>query len=46
MKKDLCLESLIILFFGNREEDAAGKDGDSVRLNAPVFKKKTLQEYG
>ena len=28
-----------------REEDAAGKDGDSVRLNAPVFKKRTLQEY-
>ena len=28
-----------------REEDAAGKDGDSIRLNAPVFKKRTLQEY-
>lgn len=29
-----------------REEDAAGKEGNSVRLNAPVFKKQTLQEYG
>ena len=28
------------------EEDAAGKNGDRVRLNAPVFKKKTLHEYG
>ena len=27
------------------EEDAAGKDGESVRLNAPVFKRKTIQEY-
>lgn len=28
------------------EEDAAGKDGERVRLNAPVFKTKTVQEYG
>ena len=28
------------------EEDAAGKEGESVRLNAPVFKTKTVQEYG
>ena len=28
------------------EEDAAAKDGQSVRLNAPVFKRKTVQEYG
>ncbi len=28
------------------EEDAAGKDGESVRLNAPVFNTKTVQEYG
>ena len=27
------------------EEDAAGKDGESVRVNAPVFKKRTVQEY-
>ena len=27
------------------EEDAAGKDGESIRLNAPVFKRKTVQEY-
>lgn len=27
------------------EEDVAGKDGESVRLNAPVFKTKTVQEY-
>ena len=27
------------------EENAAGKEGESVRLNAPVFKKKTVQEY-
>ena len=27
------------------DEDAAGKDGGSIRLNAPVFKKRTLQEY-
>jgi len=28
------------------EEDAAGKEGESMRLNAPVFKTKTVQEYG
>ena len=28
------------------EEDAAAKDGQSIRLNAPVFKRKTVQEYG
>ena len=28
------------------EEDAAAKDGQSVRLNAPVFKRRTVQEYG
>lgn len=28
------------------EEDAAAKDGQSVRLNAPVFKTRTTQEYG
>ena len=28
------------------EEDAAAKDGQSVRLNAPVFKTRTVQEYG
>lgn len=27
------------------EEDVEGKDGESVRLNAPVFKTKTVQEY-
>lgn len=27
------------------EEDFQGKDGESVRLNAPVFKTKTVQEY-
>lgn len=27
------------------EEDAADKDGESFRLNAPVFKRKTVQEY-
>lgn len=27
------------------EEDAAGKDGESVRLNAPVFNPKPVQEY-
>lgn len=27
------------------EEDVQGKDGESVRLNAPVFKTKTVQEY-
>ena len=29
-----------------RDEDAAGKGGDSVRLSAPVFKRRTIQEYG
>lgn len=29
-----------------RDEDAAGKGGDHVRLSAPVFKRKTVQEYG
>lgn len=28
-----------------KEEDAAGKDGESVRLNAPVFRPKPVQEY-
>ena len=28
------------------EEDFAAKAGESVRLNAPVFKTKTVQEYG
>lgn len=28
------------------EEDTAGKEEDRVRLNAPVFKSKTIQEYG
>lgn len=28
------------------QEDAAGKEGESVRLNAPVFKTKTVQEFG
>lgn len=28
------------------EEDFAGKEGESVRLNAPVFKTKTVKEYG
>ena len=28
------------------EEDAAGKEGEGVRLNAPVFKSRTVQEYG
>lgn len=28
------------------EENAAAKDGQSVRLNAPVFKTRTSQEYG
>ncbi len=28
------------------EEDAAGKEGESMRLNAPVFKTKMVQEYG
>ncbi|KAL9579726.1 MAG: hypothetical protein Q9212_004939 [Teloschistes hypoglaucus] len=27
------------------EEDAAGKEGEHVRLNAPVFRSKPLQEY-
>ena len=27
------------------EEDAAGQEGQNVRLNAPVFKRKTVQEY-
>ena len=29
-----------------KEEDVAAKAGDSVRLNAPVFKTRTVQEYG
>ena len=29
-----------------KEEDFAAKEGESVRLNAPVFKTKTVQEYG
>lgn len=29
-----------------KEEESAAKAGDSVRLNAPVFKPKTVQEYG
>lgn len=28
-----------------KEEDATGKDGEGMRLNAPVFKTKPLQEY-
>lgn len=28
------------------EEDDAAKEGASVRLNAPVFQRKTVQEYG
>ncbi|KAL8718335.1 MAG: hypothetical protein Q9225_004514 [Loekoesia sp. 1 TL-2023] len=28
-----------------REEDAAGKEGEGVRLNAPVFRSKPIQEY-
>ena len=28
-----------------REEDSANKDGEQVRLNAPVFKRKPEQEY-
>lgn len=28
------------------DEDAAGKGGASVRLSAPVFKRRTVQEYG
>lgn len=28
------------------EEDAASKNGQNVRLNAPVFRRKTIQEYG
>ena len=28
-----------------KEEDAVGKDGESVRLNAPVFQTKPVQEY-
>jgi len=29
-----------------KDEDVAGKGGDSVRLSAPVFKRRTIQEYG
>lgn len=29
-----------------KEEDSAAKAGESVRLNAPVFKTRTVQEYG
>ena len=29
-----------------KEEDFAAKAGESVRLNAPVFKTRTVQEYG
>lgn len=29
-----------------KEEDLAAKAGESVRLNAPVFKPRTVQEYG
>lgn len=29
-----------------KDEDAAGKGEHSVRLSAPVFKRKTVQEYG
>ncbi|KAL9639407.1 MAG: hypothetical protein Q9164_000948 [Protoblastenia rupestris] len=27
------------------EEDAAGQDGQNIRLNAPVFKRRTVREY-
>ena len=29
-----------------RDEEAAGKGGHPVRLSAPVFKRRTIQEYG
>lgn len=29
-----------------KEEDCAAKAGESIRLNAPVFKTRTVQEYG
>ena len=29
-----------------KEEDFAARTGESVRLNAPIFKTKTVQEYG